>query len=82
MADLQLLKTTLEKICRIRSWSPSEADLTKISKRLIASSPSTLDEILDIVRDFIPSARYDLAESVDNSDLRTLIALANEAAKR
>ncbi|EHJ9977319.1 hypothetical protein VPH80_004644 [Vibrio parahaemolyticus] len=77
--SLQILKKELESALLITSWSPSDADLKEIAKKLreFEGQPNK-GNISSIVLSVVGSYESILLEGVDNSDLTTLLLLATK----
>lgn len=82
MNSLSAFKQYLEESCGIVRWSPSERDLKDIAQRVVRAHPRSADELATIVIDVCPGLTRLATEGVDNSDLRTLLALAAAAAAK
>lgn len=80
MFDVQKFKLDLERILRIGSWSPTEGQLLRIKHeielRVEAARPLTRSELERIVSRVVYDASYPMFDGVDNSDLKSLLALA------
>lgn len=81
MEDLKNIKQAIEKACSITRWNPTSAQLEKIVQLLVQSKVHSKNDVSAIVLSVYPNAEYLAAEGFDNSDLRTLIALAIQIAK-
>ncbi|HDZ9500522.1 TPA: hypothetical protein RUZ94_003442 [Vibrio cholerae] len=77
--SLQILKKELESALLITSWSPSDADLKEIAKKLreFEGQPNK-GNISSIVLSVVGSYESISLEGVDNSDLTTLLLLATK----
>lgn len=77
--SLQILKKELESALLITSWSPSDADLKEIVKKLreFEGQPNK-GNISSIVLSVVGSYESISLEGVDNSDLTTLLLLATK----
>ncbi len=77
--SLQILKKELESALLITSWSPSDADLKEIARKLreFEGKPNK-GNISRIVLSVVGSYESILLGGVDNSDLTTLLLLATK----
>lgn len=80
MKDLASFKAELEKTCNISSWSPTPSQLEKIAKELARAKPETINDAETIVLSVYPKATFMVLAGVDNSDVRSLLALAIQVA--
>ena len=83
MDDLQDFKTLLEQICHIAKWSPSTNQLLSIREDIkgvvnLKGRVSSSD-VEAIVARRVPDAIYAIFEGVDNSDLKALLLIAQQA---
>lgn len=76
--NLKLLKEAIQKKLSICNWNPSEKILKRIANRikLLNREPSQL-ELSEIIRTEYGSYKTYVLEGIDNSDLITLLRLAN-----
>lgn len=74
------LKLSLENTCRIISWNPTSSQLETIADQLVKTKPANLNDVEIIVTNICPDSTFMILEGVDNSDLRTLLAIANQVA--
>lgn len=80
MRTLTDFKAELERTLRIVAWNPSQQDLRTIASQVACLRTNSRHEIARIVVEVYPNARFLSLEGLDNSDLRTLLALATAAA--
>jgi hypothetical protein len=80
MMDVHSLKSTLEKICKIASWNPTPSQLEAIANKLSNASPTSREDVEAVVISVCPNTSFMILEGVDNSDIRTLLALAIQIA--
>lgn len=80
MKNLANFKAELEKTCKIVSWNPTQSQLEKIAQELARTSPRSLNDAESIVLSIYPNATFLALAGVDNSDVRTLLALAIQVA--
>lgn len=74
-------KKHLEQLCGIAAWSPTTTQLEEIAGRIKTEGAQDVAAVQEIVHAVYPGATYLMLEGVDNSDVRTLLALAIAAAK-
>lgn len=74
-------KKHLEQLCGIAAWNPTTAQLEEIARRIKTEGVQDVAAVQGIVQTVYPGATYFALEGVDNSDVRTLLALAIAAAK-
>lgn len=75
------LKIEIEKLCEIASWNPSQQQLEEIANEISRIKPKNINEIGGIVTSVCPGTTFICLEGIDNSDVRTLLALAIQASK-
>lgn len=80
MEQLSTLKGALEHACSIIAWNPTSSQLQQIAKQLANSSAIKEGDVAGIVSNVCPNTKFLATEGIDNSDLRTLIALAIQVA--
>ncbi|SPO54118.1 conserved protein of unknown function [Pseudomonas sp. JV551A1] len=84
MFDLKKFKLELERILRISAWHPTEEQLLRIKSciefRVEIDRPLNRTELEIIVSDSVHDASYPMFDGVDNSDLKSLLALALKSA--
>jgi hypothetical protein len=80
--SLTNFKAELERTLRIVKWDPSERDLMTIAQRAASTRWSSPADLRRIVVEVYPKALFLNLEGLDNSDLRTLLALATAAASK
>ena len=80
MEQLSKFKKALEDACSIIAWNPTSSQLQQIAKQLVKYSAITKGDVTGIVSGVCPNSKFLAAEGIDNSDLRTLIALAIQVA--
>lgn len=80
MNSLAQFQKSLEISCRIARWSPSDSDLKEIARRISIFRPDSPSDAASIVNKVCPNTLFSVMEGLDNSDLRTLLALATAAA--
>jgi hypothetical protein len=73
------LKMEIEKACMIASWQPSQQQIEKIANEISRTKPTSESEVEGIVASICPDTIFTCLEGVDNSDVRTLLALAIQA---
>lgn len=80
--SIENLKKELEATLLITDWSPTEADLNEIARRIkaLGSSASKAD-IERIVYNVVGSYECMMMEGIDNTDLTTLLILATKTTK-
>lgn len=74
-------KKYLEQLCDIAAWNPTKEQLDEIARRITTGKVADAATVEAIVQAVYPSATYYASEGVDDSDVRTLLALAIAAAK-
>lgn len=74
-------KIALEQHCKF-VFQPSSNQLTQIAIDIVSRKPQSSGDVFDIVKKTCPDVLAVLLEGLDNSDLRTLIALAMKIAVR
>lgn len=79
MCSLSEFKLELERKLKIIKWSPTEPDLIAIAQEVARSQTLEPADLSVIVSRVCPTLRI-ATEGLDNSDLRTLLALAAAAA--
>ncbi len=82
MPSLLEFKRCLQSSCSIAHWSPSDSNLREIARRLDRSRPKSRADAARIVIEVCPGTIFAVMEGIDNSDLRTLLALATAAATK
>ena len=80
MSDLKKLKESIEAVALIHKWNPTPIQLLKIAKNISVSGADGKDDLEKIVAVVCPDASFTALEGIDNSDLRTLVALAIKVA--
>jgi hypothetical protein len=80
MNPLDQFRDSLEQTCRIARWSPSKGELKEIARRIAVTQAMSLEKAASVVIAVCPDTLFSVMEGVDNSDLRTLLALATTAA--
>jgi hypothetical protein len=79
---MENLKKELEAALLITDWSPTEADLNEISRRIQSLSGSaSKTDIEKIVYDVVGPYECMMMEGIDNTDLTTLLILATKTTK-
>lgn len=73
------LKTEIENTCLIASWNPSQEQIERIISEIAHKKPASVNEATGIVASVCPDTIFMSMEGVDNSDVRTLLALAIQA---
>lgn len=80
--NLLHLKKELEAALLITNWSPTEANLNEIARRIKSLSDSAPKrDIEKIVYDVVGPYECMMMEGIDNTDLTTLLLLATKVAK-
>ncbi|MCG3740679.1 hypothetical protein [Vibrio cincinnatiensis] len=80
--SIENLKKELETALLITDWSPTEADLNEIARRMkVLGSSATKGDIEEIVYDVVGPYECMLMEGIDNTDLTTLLLLATKVTK-
>ncbi|TPG84747.1 hypothetical protein [Pseudomonas mandelii] len=83
MDDLRDFKALLERVAHISKWCPSTDQLRSIRediKRTISSRGKlTVGDVEGIIARRVPDAIYAMLEGVDNSDLKALLLIAQQA---
>jgi hypothetical protein len=73
-------KIFLEKHCRIVKWTPTDYQISLIfsdfSKRIDKGETLSISDCQGIILKYCPDSQFMFFDSVDNSDLNTLIILA------
>lgn len=82
MEQLFSFKKSLEQTCSIIEWNPSSPQLLKIAGLLATRRPARKSDADTVISQVCPGTRFLLTEGVDNSDLNTLLAMANQIANR
>lgn len=80
MPSLTDFKAELARTLCIVKWDPSERDLMTIARRAAGIESNSPADLTIIVAEVCPGALFVMMEGLDNSDLRTLLALATAAA--
>ncbi|SPO54121.1 protein of unknown function [Pseudomonas sp. JV551A1] len=62
-------------------WEPSEVAVRNLAEEIASENPRTLFEVKRIFKKHFPDVLYSVFEGVDNSDLRTLLAMVLASAK-
>lgn len=75
------LKNEIEKTCLIASWNPSQEQIGIIISEIAHKKPASVNEAAGIVASVCPDTIFISMEGVDESDVRTLLALAIQASK-
>jgi hypothetical protein len=81
MNSLKSFYSSLGSYCKF-GFPPNSAQLTKIAIDISLSNPQSDGDVYIIVQRTCPNVRLALQEGLDNSDLRTLIALAMKIASK
>lgn len=76
MQNLLQLKSELEKVLKITSWNPTQEQLASIAVALAASNIPSISKVERVILSVCPDTKFVITAGVDNSDLRTLIAIA------
>jgi hypothetical protein len=80
--SMENLKKELEAALLITDWSPTEADLNEIARRIKSLGGLALKADLEkIVYDVVGSYECMMMEGIDNTDLTTLLILATKTTK-
>ena len=80
MEQLSKLKSSLEDTCSIVAWNPTSSQLQQIAKLLVKSNTIEKGDVASIVAGVCANTKFIAMEGIDNSDLRTLIAIAIQVA--
>lgn len=80
MNQLSQFKVALEDACSIIAWNPTALQLQQIAKQLLKDSAIANSDLNGIISSVCPNATFLVTEGIDNSDLRTLIAMAIQVA--
>jgi hypothetical protein len=80
MSSLSEFRLELERQLNIIEWFPKEHDLIAIANEIARSQVIRLSDLRKIVSRICPISRQMITDGLDNSDLRTLLALAAAAA--
>ncbi|MEG1766934.1 MAG: hypothetical protein RR311_00590 [Comamonas sp.] len=75
-------KAVLASTLGIVKWDPSEGAMITIARRVASTQLKSLADLIGIVVEVYPNALFLNLEGIDNSDLRTLLALATAAAAK
>jgi hypothetical protein len=75
-----VFKKEVEKLCGIVSWTPSQKQIENIAIEICRAKPKSKSEVERIVASVCPGTTFICLEGVDNSDIRTLLALAVQVA--
>jgi len=62
-------------------WDPSDVDVRNLAEEIASKNPRTFLEVKRIFQKHFPDVLYSVFEGVDNSDLRTLLAMVLASAK-
>lgn len=76
------LKVEIENACSIVSWDPSHKQIEMIINEIAQKRPNSVNEIVGIVASVCPDTTYACMEGIDNSDIRTLLALAIQTSNK
>lgn len=80
--SIENLKKELEATLLITDWSPTEADLNEIARRIkVLGGSASKANIEKIVYDVVGSYECMMMEGIDNTDLTTLLILATKTTK-
>ncbi|WP_251977331.1 hypothetical protein [Salinicola avicenniae] len=80
--SIENLKKEIETALLITDWSPTEADLKEISRRMkVFGSSASKGDIEKIVYDVVGPYECMSMEGVDNTDLTTLLLLATKVTR-
>lgn len=70
------LKRELEYVGRVYEWHPTGMQLREIAERIVSCGALDHSKLHEIISEECPGTISGIFEGLDNSDLRTLIALA------
>ena len=80
--SIENLKKELEASLLITDWSPTDADLNEIVRRMKSlGSSASKGDIEKIVYDVVGPYECMIMEGIDNTDLTTLLLLATKVTK-
>jgi hypothetical protein len=80
--SIENLKKELEATLLITDWSPTEADLNEIARRIkVLDDSASKADIEEIVYDVVGSYECMMMDGIDNTDLTTLLILATKTTK-
>lgn len=82
MTELTDFKRKLEQDLKIARWSPTDSELREIARRISSAKPQTADTPHTAVVEVCPGTLFRVEEGIDNSDIRALLALATNVAKK
>lgn len=73
-------KEQLEKVCKIRDWSPNQNQLSSIlahfESEIRKGKSHTISDCQGIISTYCPGTKFFFYDGVDNSDLNALLLLA------
>ncbi|WP_119738997.1 hypothetical protein [Pseudomonas sp. Larv2_ips] len=78
---LEQLKEEILKVCRILNWKPTDVELVEIARQLSKLHSPTLQDVHVVVAKVCPDQLYLDLQGIDNSEIKTLLALAIQVAK-
>lgn len=78
MNNLSEFKSHLEKLFKIAYWNPTTSQLKQIAN--VCTKNTSVDDLHAIVTTVCPDTIFVSQEGIDNSDIRTLLALAIQSA--
>lgn len=79
--ELQSFKNLIQHLFKPFFWQPTDTDLEKLASDFNKKLPGTHEAALKIFVEHFPNTHFSSMEGVDNSDLKTLLAMAISSAK-
>ena len=81
MNDVQNFQRSLERSLLIHRWNPTTTEIIRIARLFARSESKDQGHLISLVTEVCPSTIFMINEGGDNSDLRTLVAMAIQVAK-
>lgn len=79
--ELQSFKTQIQNLFKPFFWQPTDSELEKLASDFKEKHPGTYESAFKIFVENFPSTHFEFMEGHDNSDLKTLLAMAISSAK-
>ncbi|CRM19596.1 hypothetical protein [Pseudomonas sp. 24 E 13] len=79
--ELHKFRGSISALLKPFNWSPTNTQLEELARKLAEANASSIKDVSEVFSEMFPSLRYDGMEGIDNSDYKTLLAMAIASAK-
>jgi len=79
--ELQKFRGSISALLKPFNWNPTNAQLEELARRLAEANASSIEDVSEVFSEMFPNLLYDGMEGIDNSDYKTLLAMAIAGAK-